>query len=77
MHDNGFYLFKLNIANFPESYNVYNSMADYYSAKGDKVNAIDGYKKALSIKEVPTFGEIRKTSKEIRKIYLTLAFYLS
>jgi predicted alpha/beta superfamily hydrolase len=51
-HDNGLYLFKLNISNYPESYNVYNSMGDFYSAKGDKANAINNYTKALSIKEV-------------------------
>ncbi|MCJ7447978.1 MAG: alpha/beta hydrolase-fold protein [Bacteroidales bacterium] len=53
MHDNGFYLFKLNIVNYPDSYNVFNSMGDFYAAKGDKANAIDNYKNALSIKEVP------------------------
>jgi hypothetical protein len=47
------YLFQLNIRNYPESYNVYNSMGNYYSAKGDKFNAIENYIKALSIKEVP------------------------
>ena len=51
--DQAIYLFKLNIANYPENYNVYNSIGDYYSAKGDKMNAIGSYKKALSIKEVP------------------------
>lgn len=52
-HDNGLYLFKLNISNYPESYNVYNSMGDFYRANNDKTNAIDNYIKALSIKEVP------------------------
>ena len=50
---NAIYLFKLNVVNYPESYNVYDSMGDFYSAKDDKTNAIDNYKKALSIKEVP------------------------
>lgn len=53
MHDNGFYLFRLNITNYPESYNVYNSIGDFYSTKGDKSNAILNYTKALTIKEVP------------------------
>ena len=51
--DGAFYLFKLNVSNYPESWNVYDSLGDYYDAKGDKANAIDSYKKALSIKEVP------------------------
>ena len=46
------YLFKLNVINYPESYNAYDSMGDYYDAKGDKASAIENYKKALSIKEV-------------------------
>jgi predicted negative regulator of RcsB-dependent stress response len=32
---------------------VYDAMGDYYDAKIDKENAIDNYKKAISIKEVP------------------------
>ena len=44
-------LFKLNVQNYPENYNVYDSYADYLIAKGDKVNAIIQLKKALSIKE--------------------------
>ena len=51
--DEAIYLFKLNIVNYPESYNVYDSMGDFYATKGDKADAIDNYKKALSIKEVP------------------------
>ena len=51
-YDESLYLFKLNVINYPESYNVYNSMGDFYDAKGDKANAIDNYKKSLSIKEV-------------------------
>jgi uncharacterized protein len=47
------YLFKLNVSNYPNSWNVYDAMGDFYDAKGDKTNAIDNYKKALSIKEVP------------------------
>ena len=45
------YLFKLNVANYPESYNVFDSIGDYYDAVEDKSNAIDSYKKALQLKE--------------------------
>jgi hypothetical protein len=51
--DEAIYLFKLNVTNYPDSWNVYDSLGDYYDVKGDKANAIDSYKKALSIKEVP------------------------
>jgi tetratricopeptide (TPR) repeat protein len=44
-------LFKLNVENYPESYNVYDSYADYLIDIGDKVNAITQLKKALEIKE--------------------------
>lgn len=44
-------LFKLNVTYYPESYNVYDSYADYLIAIGDKPNAITQLEKALSIKE--------------------------
>lgn len=43
--------FKLNIANFPESGNVYDSYGDYFIDKKDTANAIIQFKKALSLKE--------------------------
>ena len=51
--DEALLLLKLNFTNYPQSYNVYNAMGDYFSKKGEKANAIENYKKALSIKEVP------------------------
>lgn len=56
------YLFKLNVSNYPASWNVYDSLGDYYDATGDKANALDNYKKALSIKEVPD------TQKKLEKL---------
>lgn len=44
-------LFKLNVDNHPESFNVYDSYGDYFLAIGDKENAIGQFKKALSIQE--------------------------
>ncbi len=44
-------LFKLNIINYPESFNVYDSYADYLIAIDDKANAIIQLKKALALKE--------------------------
>ena len=42
--------FQLNIDYFPENFNVYDSMADYYLARNEKEKAIGYLKKALSIK---------------------------
>ncbi len=46
-------LFKLNITNYPESANCYDGLGDLYLAKGDKVKAIESYKKTLSLKIIP------------------------
>ncbi|MCD0474887.1 alpha/beta hydrolase [Flavobacterium sp. EDS] len=43
------YFFKLNVKNYPQSANVYDSMGDYYKETGDKTNAISNYKKTLLI----------------------------
>ena len=43
-------LFQLNIENYPNSNNVYDSYGDYLIAKHDSINAVTYYKKALSIK---------------------------
>lgn len=45
------YFFKMNVTNYPESYNVYDSYGDYFIAKKDKLNAIVNLKKALALKE--------------------------
>ena len=42
-------LFKINMALYPNSSNVYDSMGDLYFSKKDTVNAIIYYKKALAI----------------------------
>ena len=51
--EDALYLFKLNVSNYPDSWHAYDALGDYYNATDDKANAIDNYKKALSIKEVP------------------------
>lgn len=45
--------FKMNVANYPESFNVYDSYGDYFVAIDDKPKAIENFKKALSLKEYP------------------------
>lgn len=47
------YLFKMNVKNFPKSFNVYDSLGDYYNTIHDKANAIESFKMALSIMEFP------------------------
>jgi len=51
------YLFKTNVTNYPTSFNVYDSLGDFYAADNDKEKAIENYKKALSIHE---FDDTRK-----------------
>ena len=60
--EDAFYLFKLNVSNYPDSWGVYDAIGDYYTATGDKAKAIDNYKKALSIKEIPD------TKKKLEKL---------
>jgi tetratricopeptide (TPR) repeat protein len=45
------YFFELNVRNYPESFNAYNSFGDYYIVVNDESKAIDMFKKALSIME--------------------------
>jgi uncharacterized protein len=46
-------LFKLNVANYPETANCYDGLGDLYLAKGDKLKAIENFKKTLSLKIIP------------------------
>jgi hypothetical protein len=46
-------LFKLNISNYPETANCYDGLGDLYLAKGDKLKAIESFKKTLSLKAIP------------------------
>jgi predicted alpha/beta superfamily hydrolase len=56
------YLFKLNVSNYPNSPNVYDSLGDFYEASGDKKNAILSYEKVLVLdKNFPeTKGKLEK-----------------
>jgi uncharacterized protein len=47
--DKAIELFKLNVANYPESYNVYNSLGNAYRAKGEKALAIENFEKSLKL----------------------------
>jgi uncharacterized protein HemY len=58
-------LFKLNIANYPETANCYDGLGDLYLAKGDKAKAIECFKKTLTLKLIPeTKEKLEKLLKE-------------
>lgn len=42
--------FLLNIAYFPDSYNTYDSMGDYYKERGDTAKAVSYWKQSLAVK---------------------------
>lgn len=59
--DQAYQFFKLNMENYPASFVVYDSMGDYYLAKGEKEKAIEHFKKALSLREFPeTRGKLER-----------------
>jgi predicted alpha/beta superfamily hydrolase len=53
MPDRAFAAFDLNIKNYPDSFNVYDSMGDYYDHQKNKGKAIEYYTKSLKVKETP------------------------
>lgn len=58
-------VFRMNIENYPDSYNAFDSMGDLYAAKGEKDKAIECYEKALTIKEnVETKNKLQKLKNE-------------
>jgi tetratricopeptide (TPR) repeat protein len=49
--DRAAYYFQLNIENYPKSFNVYDSMGDLLSARGEKDTAIKCYQQALLLRD--------------------------
>jgi tetratricopeptide (TPR) repeat protein len=47
--DKAIELFTLNTVNYPESFNVYDSLAEAYMVNGDKALAITNYEKSLEL----------------------------
>ncbi|MEO8208935.1 MAG: serine hydrolase [bacterium] len=47
--DKAIEVFKLNVENFPDSFNVYDSLGEAYMKKGDKESAIKNYKKSIEL----------------------------
>jgi hypothetical protein len=52
MNEKALAFFDLNVKNYPESPNVYDSRGDYYLAQKDTAQAIQNYEKTLSIEKV-------------------------
>jgi predicted alpha/beta superfamily hydrolase len=46
-------LFELNVANYPNSANGYDSIGDFYLETGNKAKAMESFKKALQLAEIP------------------------
>lgn len=62
-YNEAYSFFKMNIDNYPQSFNVYDSMGDYYLATGDKKNAATVLPKALRLKDNP---DTRKKLQELK-----------
>jgi len=55
--------FELNAQNYPTSFNAFDSLGDGYLAKGDKVRAIEAYKKSIAIN--PNVAQTQKKLKAL------------
>jgi uncharacterized protein len=64
-YDKSYDLFKLNIANFPSSPNVYDSMGELLILKGDTAGAIENYEKSVKIN--PGNVNARNIIKKLKK----------
>ena len=62
-YDKAFSFLNYNVQNYPKSFNVFDSMGDYYVAIGDKENAIKSFEKAL---ELGGFPYTRNKLEEVR-----------
>ena len=60
--DKAFHFFEMNMTNYPNSLNVYDSMGDLYDAKGDKQKAMEYFAKAL------TLGDSPETKSKLEKL---------
>ena len=61
--DRAFFYFNMNVQNYPNSFNVYDSMGDLYLAKGEKAKAIESFTKSLSLRET---AETRKKLEKLK-----------
>ena len=59
-----FVCFEMNVMNYPQSSNVFDSMGDYYMTIGEDTKALDCFSKALALEEVPLTREKYETLKK-------------
>jgi tetratricopeptide (TPR) repeat protein len=59
-------IFKLNVKEYPESWNVYDSLGEAYMTKGDKANAIKNYEMALKLIQGKNDREKRNRDNQLR-----------
>jgi predicted alpha/beta superfamily hydrolase len=64
MFEKAYTFFNLNIINYPKSFNVYDSMGDFYVAKKENPKAAEYFRKALALNENP---DTRKKLEECEK----------
>lgn len=62
MSDKAFAFFAMNIKNYPDSPNVYDSMGDYYLNQKDTVKAIEQFNKAVAL------GDLSYTKEKLKKL---------
>lgn len=60
--ERAFYYFDLNVHNYPLSFNVYDSMGDYWLARNEKDKAVAYFKKSLDLRANP------ETQKKLEKL---------
>lgn len=65
-------IFKLNVQEYPEAWNVYDSLAEGYERIGDNANAIKNYKKSVELNKNNTHGIER-----LKHLQWNLLLYLS
>jgi tetratricopeptide (TPR) repeat protein len=66
--DRAAYYFQLNMDNYPNSYNVYDSMGDLLAAQQQKDSAIKCYQKALTLREeTGTRKKMEELSRELHR----------
>ena len=63
--DKSYLFFSMNVRNYPESFNVHDSLGDYYLSNGDKEKARASFQKALSLRDnADTRSKLNKLNKE-------------
>jgi uncharacterized protein len=77
MLDKAYTFFNMNVRNYPQSSNVYDSMGDFYSIKGDKGKSIEYYEKALTLRNTPhTREKLERLKKTVEVPEATLETYV-